>query len=374
MDFSLNDDRRMLSDTLSRFLNDQYSIEKRHEFAAGDEGFSREIWSQFAELGIIGALFSEEKGGFGGEGEDIAVVFEQLGRSLVVEPFLPSLLAGSVLGEMGNQAQQELLEKIISGEVLVAFAHGEPNSRYEIERVATLATNGDKGWVLNGSKSIVLGGGAADKIVVSARTSGNEDSRDGISLFLVDAKSTGIDVRDFGTVDGYPAAEISLRDVAGELLGGEGDAYGTIEKSYAKTTLAVCAEAMGAMDVAKDFTVEYLHTRKQFGVEIGKFQALQHRMADVLIELEQMRSSIINASGHLNDDRVVRERMISSAKHLAGRIGRQVAEEAIQIHGGNGMTWEYAVSHYAKRIIMIDHLFGDTDHHLERYISIGREA
>ncbi|MBL4731615.1 MAG: acyl-CoA dehydrogenase family protein [Rhizobiaceae bacterium] len=370
MDFNLSDDRRMLLETLSRFLGDQYSIEKRHEFAALDDGFSRDMWNQFAELGIIGALFDEADGGFGGSGEDISVVFEQLGRALVVEPFLPSLLAGSLIGELGNDTQKAMLENVISGETLVALAHGEPNSRYEIERVSATAEKGDDGWKLNGNKSVVIGGGAADMLVVSARTSGEEDSDEGISLFLVNAKSDGLDVREFGTVDGYPAAEISLRNVSGELLGADDEAFPAIEKAYAKATLAVCAEAMGAMDVAKDFTVEYMHQRKQFGVEIGKFQALQHRMSDVLIELEQMRSSIINASGHMDDDRIVRERMISSAKHLAGRIGRQVAEEAIQIHGGNGMTWEYAVSHYAKRIIMIDHLFGDTDHHLERYISI----
>ncbi|PCI05908.1 MAG: pimeloyl-CoA dehydrogenase small subunit [Hyphomicrobiales bacterium] len=371
MDFNLSDDRRMLSETLSRFLGDKYSIEKRHECAASDDGFSRDMWNEFAELGIVGALFSEENGGFGGGGEDINVVFEQLGRALVVEPFLPTLLAGSLISELGSDAQKEMLEGVISGEKLIAFAHGEPGSRYEIERVTAKAEKAGDGWQLNGNKSVVLGGGAADTLIISARTSGDEDSANGISLFVVDAGAAGLDVRSFGTVDGYPAAEIAMRNVSGELLGNEGEAFEAIEKAYGRATLAVCAEAMGAMDVAKDFTVEYMHQRKQFGVEIGKFQVLQHRMADVLIELEQMRSSIINASGHMNDDRVIRERMVSSAKHLAGRIGRQVAEEAIQIHGGNGMTWEYAVSHYAKRIIMIDHLFGDTDHHLERYISIG---
>ncbi|MFK5977584.1 MAG: acyl-CoA dehydrogenase family protein [Rhizobiaceae bacterium] len=370
MDFNLSDDRRMLSETLSRFLSDKYSIERRHECVALDEGFSREVWNEFAELGIVGALFSEDDGGFGGDGEDINVVFEQLGRALVVEPFLPTLLAGFLIGELGNDGQKEMLGSVISGERLIAFAHGEPGSRYEIERVNTSAEKAGDGWQLNGNKSVVLGGGAANTLIISARTGGEEDGTDGISLFVVDAGADGLDVRSFGTVDGYPAAEISIRNVSGQLLGDEGEAFSAIEKTYGRAILAVCAEAMGAMDVAKDFTVEYMHQRKQFGVEIGKFQALQHRMADVLIELEQMRSSIINASGHMNDDREIRERMISSAKHLAGRIGRQVAEEAIQIHGGNGMTWEYAVSHYAKRIIMIDHLFGDTDHHLERYISI----
>ncbi len=371
MDFRLSDDQRMLAETLEKFLRDTYSIEKRHEIAASDDRFSRDLWGQFAELGVIGALFDEASGGFGGSGTDLSVVFQALGRALVVEPFLPTLLAGSLIAELGTDEQKAVLEEVIAGTKLVAFAHGEPDGRYELEHVATKAEESGGTFKLTGSKSVVLGGGAADLLVVSARTSGDPDDADGISLFLVDGSASGLSKRAYGTVDGYAAAEIALEGVEGELLGEAGKAFAAIEAATARAIVAICAEALGAMEVAKDLTVEYMHTRKQFGVIIGKFQALQHRMADVLIELEQMRSGLINAAAHLDGPRETRERHAAAAKHLAGRIGRQVAEEAIQIHGGMGMTWEYPVGHYAKRITMIDHLFGDTDHYLERYIELG---
>ena len=370
MDFSLNDDRRMLQETLMRFLADNYDIEKRHGFAMSDEHFSREMWGQFAELGIIGALFPEKVGGYGGEGVDLMVVFEALGRHLVVEPFLPTLLAGSVLADTGNI---HLLEQAIAGDRLLALAHGEPDSRYELERVAATAVKKDGAWHVSGNKAVVLGGKTATDLVVSARTSGEQDEEKGISLFLVENRES-VRCRDYATLDGYAAAEIVLDDEAAELLGEEGNGFPLLEEAHARAITAVTAEALGAMEVARAMTVEYMKERKQFGVPIGKFQALQHRMADVLIEIEQMRSAVINAAGHLGDTALVRERYASSAKYLAGTIGRQVAEEAIQIHGGMGMTWEYAVGHFAKRVIMIDHLFGDTDHHLERYIALGRNG
>ena len=371
MDFRLSDDQRMLGETLQRFLRDHYAIEKRLEIAASEEGFSREMWVQFAELGVIGALFDEASGGFGGSGTDLTVVFEALGCALVVEPFLPTLLGGSLLASQGSDAQKAVLEEVIAGTKLVAFAHGEPDSRYELEQVSTKAEEAGGKWKLTGNKSVVLGGGAADLLVVSARTSGDTSDADGISLFLVDGGASGVSKRSYGTVDGYPSAEIAFDGAEGELLGDKGRAFAAIEAAIARAIVAISAESLGAMEIAKDLTVEYMHTRKQFGVIIGKFQALQHRMADVLIELEQMRSGLINAAAHLDSARDVRERQVSAAKHLAGRIGRQVAEEAIQIHGGMGMTWEYPVGHYAKRITMIDHLFGDTDHHLERFIALG---
>lgn len=371
MNFELNEDRRMLSETLTRFLADNYTIDKRHGFAMSDERFSREMWAQFAELGVIGALFPESAGGFGGEGDDLTVVFEALGRHLVVEPFLPTLLGGSVLSEVGGE--EALLEQIIGGEALIALAHGEPASRYELSHVETTATADGDGYRITGNKSVVLGGGNATHLVVSARTSGDTTDENGISLFLVEA-GEGVRVRDYGTIDGYAAAELSFTDAKARLFGELDNGFSIIEKVQAMGTTALCAEVFGAMESAKDLTVEYMHTRKQFGVPIGKFQALQHRMADILIELEQMRSAIINASGNLSADRVSREREVSACKHLCGTIGRQVAEESIQIHGGMGMTWEYPVGHYAKRIIMADHVFGDTDHHLERYIALGQAS
>ena len=371
MDFSLNEDRRMLADTLEKFLTDNYDIEKRHGFAMQDDGFSREMWAQFAELGIIGALFSEDAGGFGGDGADLMVVFEALGKHLVVEPFLPTLLAGTVLAKSGGHS--ELIENVIAGEAMIALAHGEPASRYDLSHVEASASQTGDAWEISGNKSVVLGGGSATHLVVSARTSGDSADQDGISLFLVE-KSDAVQMRGYGTIDGYGAAELSLNAASGTLIGEAGAGYALLEQAFSNGITAICAESLGAMEIAKDLTVDYMKTRKQFGIPIGKFQALQHRMADVLIELEQMRSAVVNAAGNLSSDRKTREREASAAKYLAGTVGRQVAEEAIQIHGGIGMTWEYAVGHYAKRITMIDHIFGDTDHHLERYIALGRSA
>jgi alkylation response protein AidB-like acyl-CoA dehydrogenase len=373
MDFRLSDDRRMLAETLERFLRDNYSQEKRHAIAAGEDGFSREMWRQFCELGAVGAMFPETAGGFGGAGADLTVLFEPLGRALVVEPFLPTLLAGSVLVELGGEAAVERMAQVISGDRLIALAHGEPQARYELADVAAVANRVGKGYLINATKSVVLGGAAADWLLVTARLPGNEGEGQPISAFLVDAAAKEVSRRSYATVDGYAAAEIEIADAPATLLGEEGSAFAALENAYSRAIVAVCAECLGAMEVAKDLTIEYMHTRKQFGVPIGKFQALQHRMADVLIEIEQMRSAVINAAGHLEDGRAEREWHVSAAKNLAGRVGRQVAEEAIQIHGGMGMTWEYPVGHYAKRIVMIDHLFGDTDHHLERFIAISAE-
>lgn len=370
MDFKLNDDRRMLSETLERFLADNYDMEKRHGFAMQEGGFSSQMWSEFSQLGIIGALFNEDVGGFGGEGADLMVVFEALGKYLVVEPFLPTLLAGTVLAKAGGN--EDLIEKTIAGESLLALAHGEPSSRYELNLVTTVAKQDGDEWIISGEKSVVLGGGAATHFVVSARTLGEAEDEQGISCFLVE-KSDALHNRNYSTLDGYGAAEVGFENAKGILLGDKDKGYSLIEQAYSYGISAVCAEALGAMTVATDLTVEYTKQRKQFGVPIGKFQALQHRMADMLIEMEQVRSSVMNAVGNLVSERKLREREVSACKYLVGTVGRQVAEEAIQIHGGMGMTWEYSVGHFAKHIIMIDHLFGDTDHHLERYIALGQD-
>ncbi len=362
----------MLTDMAGRFVREQYDIEKRHEIAASDEGYSKDMWAQMAELGLIGALFPESAGGFGGSGFDIAVVFEELGRGLVVEPFLPNLMAGTILAGAGEK-YGSTIESVIGGETLLALAHGEPASRYELRHVETTATKSGGKWVLNGNKAVVMGGDNADQLIVSARTGGEVTDEKGISLFLVPADA--VITRGYGTVDGYRAAEITLKDVAVDddaMIGDAHDAYANLETSYLLGTLAVCAEALGAIEVTINLTLEYLKTRKQFGVPIGKFQALQHRMADMMTEREQIRSAVINAAGHMNE--ADRDWHISAAKNLVGRSGRMIAEEAIQMHGGIGMTWEYAVGHYCKRIVMIDHLFGDCDYHMEQIIKMGRAA
>ncbi|MBB3177021.1 acyl-CoA dehydrogenase family protein [Variovorax sp. Sphag1AA] len=374
MNFEHTEDRRMLADSLNRFIAEQYGFEARNRIAQSKEGFSKEIWKQFADLGVIGALFSEADGGFGGAGFDVAVVFEELGRRLVVEPLLGAVMAGEAISVSGNDAQKAKLAEIIGGTV-AAFAHDEPESHYELSRVQTRAERSGDGWVLDGVKAVVQQGEQASLFVVSARTSGGMDDEAGISLFLVPANTPGLKVRGCPAIDGGRVAELTFDNakVGGDaLLGAEGKAFDTLERAIGRGVLALCAEALGAMGSAKDATLEYLRTRKQFGVFIGSFQALQHRMADLLLEIEQARSAVINAAAAMDADRVTRERALSAAKFSIGRIGTLVAQESIQMHGGIGMTWELPLAHFAKRLVMIDHQLGDEDHHLQRYIALGR--
>ncbi len=373
MDFTHSDDRRMLADMAARFVREKYTIEKRHEFAASDEGFSREIWAEFAELGLIGAMFSEDVGGFGGSGFDLAVVFEELGKGLVVEPMLANLVAGKLIEHAGGPEQKMLLEKVIGGETLITFAHSEPDSHYDLAHVATKAEKTDKGYRLTGHKSAVLNGDSADLLIVSARISGDAGDEDGIALFLVNPRADGVSIRGCPTVDGGRVGEIALNgvEISDKVMLGDGtDCFAHIEKATAAGIVAISAEALGAMQVSTEMTLEYLKTRKQFGVIIGRFQVLQHRYAEMLIEIEQVRSSLINAAGQLDGGRELREWNVSALKNLVGRVGHLVAEECIQMHGGIGMTWEYALPHFAKRLTMIDHQFGDEDYHIERVIAL----
>lgn len=377
MNFNHTEDRRMLSDMLKRFVAEQYSFAVRDEIARSPEGYSTEFWQRYAELGAIGALFAEADGGLGGEGFDIAVVFEALGRGLVVEPFLDTLMAGDTLAAAGSAAQKDLLEGLQTGATRIALAHTEPQAYYELAHVDTRAERSADGWILNGQKALVGQAEHADLFVVSARTSGDTQSVDGVTLFLVPATTPGLHVNGYPLIDGGRAADITLDCVTlgdDAILGTIDQGYAILERSVGKGILALCAEALGAMDAARDATLEYLQTRQQFGVPIGRFQALQHRMADVLLEIEQARSAVINAASQLDHaDRITRERALSAAKYTIGRVGTLVAEECIQLHGGIGMTWELPLAHYAKRLIMIDHQLGDEDHHLGRYIALTQQ-
>jgi alkylation response protein AidB-like acyl-CoA dehydrogenase len=375
MNFEHTEDRRMLADSLNRFIAEQYAFDTRDRIAKSAHGFSKEIWQQFAELGVIGALFSEADGGFGGGGFDVAVVFEALGRGLVVEPLLGALMVGEAITGAGNESQKALLAGLIDGSAVAAFAHDEPEGHYELARVRTRAERSGDGWVLNGDKAVVPQGEQADLFVISARTSGAVDDESGISLFLVPAKTAGLSVRGAPAIDGGRVAELHLDGVklgADALLGVEGQGHATLERAIGRGVLALCAESLGAMEAAKAATLEYLRTRKQFGMLIGSFQALQHRMADLLLEIEQARSAVINAAAAIDAQCITRERALSAAKTSIGRIGTLVAEESIQLHGGIGMTWELPLAHYAKRLVMIDHQLGDEDHHLQRYIALGK--
>ncbi|MFT4190414.1 MAG: acyl-CoA dehydrogenase family protein [Comamonas sp.] len=379
MNFEHTEDRRMLADTLNRFVSEQYGIERRNQLAYGAEGHSPGLYAQFAELGAIGALFPESAGGFGGTGFDISVVFEALGRGIVAEPLLGALLVGQALIAAGTEAQQQKLDDLIAGGMIAALAHDEPGSHYELSHVATTASpspHAGGGWVLNGTKGVVAFGEQANLLLVSARTSGGPFETAGISLFLVDGSAAGIARRGYPRFEGGRAAELTFSNVqlpADALLGAEGGGHAVLEHIQGYALLALASESVGAMDVAKQFTLEYLQTRKQFGVAIGTFQALQHRMADVLLEVEQARSAVINAADAIdNAEGAARDKLLAAAKYTVGYVGTQVAQESIQMHGGIGMTWELPLAHYAKRLVMIDHQFGDEDHHLARFIALGQ--
>ncbi|WP_424988149.1 acyl-CoA dehydrogenase family protein [Microbulbifer sp. S227A] len=374
MDFNLTEERAMLRDMLSRFLAEKYDHEARRKLLANGAAFDPAILAELAELGILGALFSEDQGGFGGTGFDISVVFEELGRAGVIEPVLGNaVLAGGLVAALGNDTQKALIDEVIAGGQVLGLAHAETASRYDLMHVTATAAPDGAGVVLNGTKAHVINGAEAQTLVVSARESGADWDQDGISLFLLPADAEGVSIIGRPNIDGTSAAIVVLDNVrldASARLGVAGKAFDAIEAAHARATLAVCAEAVGAMEAAKALTIGYLKERKQFGVAIGKFQALQHRMSDMLIEIEQARSAVVNLAGHLDAPRATRERYVSAAKNLIGRVGALVSEECVQMHGGIGMTDEYALSHFARRLVMIDHQFGDVDYHLERFIAL----
>jgi len=374
VNFELTEERQMLQDTLRRFLADNYSHDLIRALSDSDIGFSDRLWQQLADLGVIGAVFSEQDGGYGGEGFDLALVFEELGRVGALEPLLDTaVLAGGLLSSTVNTTHRELLAQLIDGNLQLALAHAEPRSRYELSRVETTARHLDDGYVLDGQKALVVNAVAATHVIVSARTSGAVDDSAGISLFLLPVSLAGTDYRHYPLSSGGRAAELILDQVrveAHSLLCAEGEAYPVLEQVQARATLAICAEALGLMEAIKQLTSDYLKGRTQFGQPSGKFQVLQHRMADMLIEIEQARSAVINLAGHLESHRDEREKHVSATKNLVGLVARHVVEESIQMHGGIGVTMEYELSHLARRLLMVEHRFGDSNFHMERFIEI----
>jgi len=373
MHFTCSEEQLALQDTLRRFMARDCAVERRRAVARTEEGFSREAWARFAELGLLALPFPEEYGGLGGTDVDLMLVMEQFGRGLVLEPYLTTvILAGGLVRDAGSAAQkQALLPTISGGGLFMALAHYEPDIRYELNRVATTAHTDGGGYVLNGAKSVVVGGHAADKLLVSARTDGGEQDVDGISLFLVDRGVAGLAVRGYPTQDGARASEVTLENVrvAEEaMVGPRGGALAHIERAIDRATAALCAEAVGIMEALNEATLEYLKTRKQFGQPIGRFQSLQHRMADMVIAAEQSRSMTTLAAvraGSQND--AVRRRTVAAAKAYVGQSSRSAGQAAVQLHGGMGMVDELIVSHYFKRLTMINATFGDSDHHLGRF-------
>lgn len=376
MDFRLNEEQQMLQDTVARLVRGEYSFEKRLEYSESELGFSADFWKQLGELGLTAVPFAEELGGFGGSGVEVQSVMTELGRGLCIEPYLQSVvLGGGLISQAGNSEQQEQwLGGIASGEIRAAVGLQEPQSFYNLNDVETRAEKSGEGYTLNGRKAVVIGGHCADVLVVSARTSGDSRDADGISLFLVPADAQGLERRIYPTNDGSKGCDLVLNNLqlgSDALLGEEGKAAEIIEYQTGRAISALCGEAVGAMEVACDLTLEYLKQRKQFGVPIGKFQVLQHRMVDMMSELEQARSMAILAASVADEPQSdERRRILAAAKNVVGRSGQFISEQGIQSHGGIGMTWEYNFAHYAKRLVMINHQFGDDDFHLEQYAEL----
>jgi pimeloyl-CoA dehydrogenase small subunit len=374
MDFDLTDEQRLLKDSVDRLISDQYQFEQRKKYMTEPDGWSRAVWQQYAELGLLGLPFAEAHGGFGGGAVETMIVMETFGRGLVLEPYFATvILGGGLLRRAASPAQQQaLLPQVVQGKLKLAFAHVERHSRYDLADVATTAKQDGAMWVLDGAKSVVLHGDCADRLLVTARTSGNRRDRNGMGLFLVDPSAAGVTRRGYPTQDGLRAAEVTLSGVRVPQDDAIPNALPAIEHVVDEAIAALCAEAVGCMQAMHETTLEYLKTRQQFGRPIGQFQVLQHRSVDMLVALEQARSmAMFAAVMAAEEDPTERRRAIAAAKVQIGRSGRHIGQEAIQLHGGIGMTMEYKVGHYFKRMTMIDKLFGDADTHLETLAQLG---
>ena len=379
MNFEFSEEQTMVRDTLARLIRDEYSFDARHKAIASDSGWRPEFWAQLAELGILSAPFSEDDGGFGGGPVETLVIMEEIGKGLVVEPFVPSVVCGGgFLKHAGTQAQKdEHLAAIIDGSRVFAFAHGEPKGRYDMAYLETGAKKDGGDYVLNGYKSVVIGAPWASHFIVTARTSGDIAAHDGISVFIVAKDAEGVSCRDYGTVDGRRASEVTFENVklaADALIGEEGGSCDLVIQVADEAAAAVCAEACGAMKVANDMTIDYTRQRKQFGVPISKFQVLQHRMADMFMEYEQSVSMSYLATLKLGEDTATRGKSVSAAKVRIGQAAKFIGQNAVQTFGGIGVTDEVAISHYFKRLTMLDTDFGDTAHHMRRHVALNRRG
>ncbi|QCI64181.1 acyl-CoA dehydrogenase family protein [Phreatobacter stygius] len=378
MDFDLTEEQRLLKDSVDGLLADTYDFETRKKYAALAGGYSPEIWAKFAELGLLGLPFAEDDGGFGGGAVETMLVMEALGKSLVLEPYLATVvLGGGVLRHAGSAEQKAAhIPAVVDGSRTLALGTTERHSRYDLFDVSTTAKKDGSSFVLDGEKAVVINGGTADHVIVTARTAGARRDKGGIGLFLVPANAAGLTRRDTATQDGTHAAEITLSGVRVDADGVIGDPEGglaVVERVADEAIAALAAEAVGAMDELQTLTVDYLKTRKQFGVNIGAFQSLQHRAAEMFVALEQARSmAMLAAMTSGETDAVERQAMASAAKVQIGRSAKIIGQGAIQLHGGIGMTMEYKAGHYFKRLTMIDTLFGDADHHLAKVADFGR--
>ncbi|CAB3722364.1 acyl-CoA dehydrogenase family protein [Paraburkholderia rhynchosiae] len=373
MDFALAEEQQMLADVVGRFVDNEYAFEARRRLAATTQCWSSAHWSTLADMGLLALNVPEQYGGLGASPAETMIVMEALGRGLVLEPFLSTAVLGArLIGVAGHEARKaSWLASLAAGSLKTALATLEPGARFDLWNVTTTAKASGAGYVLNGRKGVVLHGDSADLLFVSARTSGEPTDTAGITLFAVDAKATGVTVKGFPALDGQRVAEITLDDVhvnADAVLGTVDEGFALLEWTVDHGIFALCAEAVGAMEKLADLTYDYLRTRKQFGAPIGKFQALQHRAADILSAVEQARSMVYFAAAKLaDDDTRESHRAVCAAKAMIGRSGRFVAQQAIQLHGGMGMTDELSVGWYVKRLTCIDMTWGNTEHHVELY-------
>ncbi len=372
MNFNISEEQAMIKDSVARFVTDDYSFDKRKKNVAMEAGFNPANWQTFAELGWLSIPFPEALGGFGGSVVDTMVIMEEFGKGLVAEPYVATvLLFGGLLAHSGEgELQQQLIAKIIDGSLQGSFAYLERQSRFELSDVKSSAVPKGENYLLNGEKTVVFNGSAAEKIIISARTSGGQYDENGISLFIIDADTDGLSRTDYRLMDGQRVANITLKNVAvskSQLIGELHQGFSLIQSVVAETTRAICAEAVGIMQKLTETTVEYSKTREQFGTAIGKFQALQHRMVDMFIAGEQTRSLLYRAVCSANANSDDSEKDLLALKVMVGRAGTLIGGEAIQLHGGMGMTDELDVGHYVKRLMMINTTFGDADYNQVRF-------
>lgn len=372
MDFNFNEEQTLIQSQVAQFIQRDYEWEKRQVLVASDLGFSSENWKTFAELGWLGISLSEKSGGFGGSALESMIIMEEFGKGLVVEPFLETvILCSGLIDSCGNEEQKaDLLGPVISGEMHLALGFTEPQSRFNLADVTTEAKKKNGDYLVSGFKSVVMNGPNADKLIISARTSGKQDDKEGISLFVIDRNLEGVSLRNYPTVDGRRASEVTLENViipSSSLLSEEGKGFQHLEGAIDRATLSICAEAVGAMEVLYKATVEYTKTREQFGQAIGKFQVLQHRMVDMFMEYEQSKSLLYMATIKNVEGSKDAKKAISGLKYQVGKAAKFIGQQSVQLHGGMGVTEELNVGHFFKRLTTIITIFGNTDYHLKRY-------
>ena len=375
MDFTFNEEQSLIQDQVDQFVQKEYDWETRQSLSNSELGFGEDNWKKFAELGWLGISVSEDSGGFGGSAIESMLIMEAFGKGLVVEPFLETvIMAGGLIDDHGSDQQKSsFLEPAIAGEMHLALAYAEPQSRFNLSDVVTEAKADGDNFIINGYKSVVMNGPSADQIIVSARTSGTQLDENGISLFIIDANASGMDKTNYKTVDGRRASDLTFENVSvskENLIGDQDKGFEILDSAIDKAILAISAEAVGAMEVLYKTTVEYTKTREQFGTAIGKFQVLQHRMVDMFMEYEQCKSLLYMATMKHEEKAEDAKKAISGLKYQVGKAGKFIGQQAVQLHGGMGVTDELNVGHYFKRLTTVGTIFGNTDYHLKKYTSL----